>query len=672
MINLKKNKKGWVFPVFLVIITLVAFSSLLVIFSSNINSFEDSVGKFQIMILNTTFNAQDALFYLDKSVEFSYVESLIQLSKYGGYKNDSKCGKALGFVLWNCEEFKTHGSFPQKKDLENSLNYYFTLKLNPYLEKYNYAQFQKFNYHLYINEENELEGHSFTPLTFSSADDYLINYDSVQTEISKFDENNANKIFYETSYNFAKIFNGLTYQLGGISPYSYQEVLNLQKQNNPIFRGIQIPKGINPGFDCSGFIWWNLRHIGINIERTTAEMYYLKYAKEYGEVICDSNTKKKCTKEIIEKNAKNGDILFIDPCHDNLNRKICHIGIYKENSEIMHSRGSKGLVIEKIPSFYWPGAKHEIVAVYRYDFLEMKKDMPLISAEDEEAKYENIKQSNIKKDDLAFDYSTDYSYFNYLIDTNFKTKINYDFNFYTKLRKQSIELIDNCKLNEGIENCVDEKIITFNNENITWSRKCNANNEHLFYELYDKIKRCLLTTDDDCYCNISLQDIDFLNNEKIDFEIINYDENNKKNISFIDLNNNLNEIILKEYNLYYFDSNDKFDIKKENKYSLSFNEEGIFKKVINFFTKNKDLNFVSDSIYIFKKDGRFILADINYIEQLEANDLNECEIPFKNQFRFCVENKNHKFPNLNKIDNTINFKPLVYNFALNFFNEQKN
>jgi hypothetical protein len=668
--NKKINKKAWVFPVFLVVVTLVAFTSILIIFSSNINDFYDKIGTSQVIVTNATFNSNKALFYLDKSAEYSLINSIFILSENGGYKNNSKCKKALGFNLWNCENYKTYGSFPQKKELQNTISNFLIPKLDLYLENNPFTIFPKANYHLFIDDNNYLEGHSFFPLSFSSQENFLINYDNVPSTdiLTNWDYTNANQEFFTLSENFAKQFHGLNYVRAGISPYTYSTAKQKQSEGDLIFKGIYLLNN-PPGFDCSGFVWWCIRHMDINIERTTAEKYYLVYAKNYGQMICDSNTNKKCTKTIIENEAKNGDILFIDPC---TSRAVCHIGIYKENNQIIHSRGSKGLVIEQMPDNYWPGKKNEIVAVYRFNFDLMRQKMPLSSkstAPHQELASEIIhKKSSIAKpqDDFAFDYSTDYLYYEYQLKPNFKINIGYNFSIYDKLREDSVKMVSSCVLNDNIKECVDNQIKQLNsNQNkdngIIWSNVCGSSDEYLFYELYDQFNRCFMTLNDSCYCKIEINNNEIFKDYKIIFNITN--ENN--NVSIIN-NEGIKELISKDFNLFYFDLNNNYEITLSNNYKFSFifRQNNLQRFFYNINNKEHDFN---NYIYIIKKNNQFILADNNYIIDYFKNnqDTFECVIPNKDNFRFCVTDNTQKFP---VIDNDkIEMMPLTYNFALTFF-----
>lgn len=89
------NKKGIFIPIFVVFTLLLLSTSAVFLYISNKKSIEFHVGGRSSEIFSTYSNAEKALFYIDKSAEFSFYKSI-----NNNMNNlDTKCGEKEGYDL---------------------------------------------------------------------------------------------------------------------------------------------------------------------------------------------------------------------------------------------------------------------------------------------------------------------------------------------------------------------------------------------------------------------------------------------------------------------------------------------------------------------------------------------------------------------------------------------
>jgi cell wall-associated NlpC family hydrolase len=89
------------------------------------------------------------------------------------------------------------------------------------------------------------------------------------------------------------------------------------------------------GFDCSGFIGYVYKKVGITLPRTSAGMY--------------SNGT-----SVSKKNLQAGDLVFFNTS----GRGVSHAGIYIGNGKFAHSSSSKGVSVSKLNDPYYWGSKY--------------------------------------------------------------------------------------------------------------------------------------------------------------------------------------------------------------------------------------------------------------------------------------------------------------------------
>lgn len=123
------------------------------------------------------------------------------------------------------------------------------------------------------------------------------------------DETEASgSINYNQLVPLSKLYIGVPYQFGGTSPV---------------------------GFDCSGYIQFVYKKIGINLPRMTSDQYLTGTSVD-------------------KKNLRVGDLVFFETYKSGPS----HSGIYLGNNEFIHASSSKGVMISKLDDPYYWGPRY--------------------------------------------------------------------------------------------------------------------------------------------------------------------------------------------------------------------------------------------------------------------------------------------------------------------------
>jgi len=101
--------------------------------------------------------------------------------------------------------------------------------------------------------------------------------------------------------------------------------------------GVKYARGgtTSKGFDCSGFVGYVYKKVGLALPRTSAGMY-------------SSGTK------VAKKNLQAGDLVFFNTS----GKGVSHVGVYIGNGKFAHSSSSKGVSIAKLNDPYYWGSKY--------------------------------------------------------------------------------------------------------------------------------------------------------------------------------------------------------------------------------------------------------------------------------------------------------------------------
>ncbi len=726
------RKKGVFFSVMLLVITLISLTTLAVILMNKQAQVDRPVGERQIDLIGASERTERAFNYLDLAVSLSSKEAIHNISSGGGFITQTNCGEYRGVNMWNCRENETYGSFPMFSDVENSVINYVEPKLDVYLRNYRHEVFPPGNYIFSVSRQGLISGKALSPM--------VIHNKSFVSSFMADPESDRNRIVWDwpqgeggerlsgVAEDFARRYSDLPYVLGGISPYPYHVTKEEKEKGNPVFEGAYIPssypresgrggQSIQPGFDCSGFVWWSLRHMSIDVNRKTADGFY-NWAQENGEVVCDSNNHNDCFESIeeIKENAKPGDLFFIDPCPDNPGRQVCHIAIYIGDGKIVDSSGARdGLAAREIPPGYLPGNRWETVAIYRPDYYELdnfefKSSGSTDYIDGEEIIDDSLEIEEGEAEYLAYDGPEKESGFRYLVKPSFNVDTGYNFSVYDNLRRQSLDFIEdvqNCEEKEEemrVEECVDELIVDVGGEDFDWSRNCTDKETMFRHRLEDVLRGCFESDCESCYCNLTLPENEIFDGLEYEFFISTNILSEEIVLPFEEGDEEIEEefeekqLIPEEMVLFaYFDDEDELEFEESEGYPFIVNYDntgkgaiepiengdGFFARIIGFFS---DLLFGSDddsinNIYFIKKEGKTAMIgeeDLNELiskkeEESEEEDdgsedkmdeeFPECVYSEKREYRFCVST-DEIIPA--KKDGGVEWKNIEYDFGLYF------
>ena len=90
------------------------------------------------------------------------------------------------------------------------------------------------------------------------------------------------------------------------------------------------------GFDCSGYVQYVYKELGISLPRTTGEMY------NQGTYVAKSN-------------LQVGDLIFFNA---NKNGKVSHVGIYIGSGQFAHASSSQGVMVSAVNDPYYWGSRY--------------------------------------------------------------------------------------------------------------------------------------------------------------------------------------------------------------------------------------------------------------------------------------------------------------------------
>ena len=101
--------------------------------------------------------------------------------------------------------------------------------------------------------------------------------------------------------------------------------------------GVKYMRGgtTSKGFDCSGFVGYVFKQVGLSVPRTSAGMY------------ATGNS-------VAKKNLQSGDLVFFNTS----GKGVSHVGVYIGGGKFVHSSSSKGVSISKINDPYYWGSKY--------------------------------------------------------------------------------------------------------------------------------------------------------------------------------------------------------------------------------------------------------------------------------------------------------------------------
>lgn len=487
----------------------------------------EALGTNPYDVLYTTEIAEAAKVYIDQSMNLAARWSVLELFKRGGLyyevsdtgDTSPPCGTYL-YTLYSSPDYNCTPHFP------SAYSEYFRTLLADY-----FASYEPFALTMSVDVDLKQLPHQTVQVQGRSSHDVMIPLR--ETSVSKTNslakktttypqgtlggygqERIVNcttgKCFADIATYYHQLYStagGLPYVWGGESPYSYQDTVD-DKDTNPdsFFKGVVVtmlqPGKYRPtiaGFDCSGFLWWVGKHAGIDYlsNRMTADNYR-KQAIRHATLVCGEN-KNRCTLDILLSEAQPGDVLFYAPSPG---AKIDHVMIYVGNGEIVHSRGSRGLVREYLPSSYVTHQATKIEAVYRFPY----KNHGISS----------LSQINQGASTPFVTFSTPLSLSN--VNTvsftpfmNATTRLDLDALAYISdphaASQDFLEALHSC--NDDLRACIQEQVTTFNSlpkpttpQRVHVTR--NGEEDALAYDIVEQLLDCYRNGQERCVCLITI------------------------------------------------------------------------------------------------------------------------------------------------------------------------
>jgi len=681
-----KDRKASIFSVAIVFFTFIVFASLFVVLIQNHDKLRVPIGYEQTQILQTAQRAEKQLFFIDKSADLAVDSAIHSLAERGGFSSKSECGEYIGYNLWNT---KGRQCYPENMSLK--LADMLSSELQTYLSGY-VMDVLPLNYGISVQKSQgvksdtghdtglDITGTAVSPI-------YLTKHpvgmgvgvpsdpDDIGQKITACKDGDC---VVDLAEEYRDQYWQLPYVWGGESPYSYEATISDQKQNpDSVFKGVSVteyqPSGNKirsgkptiPGFDCSGFVWWVMKHGGILEPRLTAAGYH-EYAKDKRwQPVCVRST---CTKDKIKEDARPGDIMFIHPCES---RGVCHIGIYagddgivKSNMEIIESIGSDGIVKREIPERYYHGGSIGMEAIYRPKYAGITQPKQVSQQKD-------ITQPTVS---AQFDAPIEGDALIYSLTPSFRIHKDYDLEGdYKTLRQEARWLIDKTL---ECENNIDKKASYTVNTVLDCIKK-NIKQTHLSMEcskdplldMYDDfagqfIKCAEPETEQKggCACEITPK----------------FREEYKGRQLMLTISGNGTDIIIstkaagltnqKEYRIKnkqlqtveYMNGMLEFFPKDEIRLYLRFDSDSLDVLKIN----DKDFG---DRLYLYHIGSGFaIMTESEY----KKSAMDDCVIQPERVFRFCSQGANkERFARIDELGLSYDLERPVYRFALSFVDQ---
>ncbi len=109
------NKKGMLFNVSLVVITLIVLTSALIVLNSKYDPFKATIGR-QYELIEKYNEGEKYLFYLDEASKLALKDAAVSTADNGGFFESSECGTYHGLNLWSSQEKSIEDCAPLYKE----------------------------------------------------------------------------------------------------------------------------------------------------------------------------------------------------------------------------------------------------------------------------------------------------------------------------------------------------------------------------------------------------------------------------------------------------------------------------------------------------------------------------------------------------------------------------
>jgi soluble lytic murein transglycosylase-like protein len=716
------RRKGFVFNLSLVMVTLIVLISLFLVLQGKKSKVEP-IGSRQFELTEAYQKGENVRFFVEQSAKYSLSQAIYDLSQNGGFAESGACGSYAGYQVWLSDK----KCFP---NYQEELTNRFQLLLARYLLIYGaelpleYSSSVKSSQPLtLVSSANsavviniiskELAAKKYTDQSLRDESKSMVAPKVVQ----KNDKDLMPKIFnlYESSImratlNYPNIKHSLIagviaqeskgdpFAVGGCGVGLTQFELDTAKAYSKIFQklpqsckdscnpkcDISTDDRLNPDKSIAASVLYYNDLIGI-FGKYTDKVKFAIAAYNGGPTVIrkaiDATKKSNPSWEEVSSSIRPEFITYVS----SESRKIWKIGViqdyvnkvssYQQDYELLEA-SAKEQQYEQEKSKFGTKVKTHDCCICRQTCGDDCAIFPVDAAV-------ACGPWSIGKGlscDMKFCTYTPKSVSTYEIRPSFTLSVDYNLDIY----KQIIEAITK---NEGIidqvkkcqnpdqngkktllKECVDLATKLAQSKDFAWKTEtdCDTPREMVLNSFVENYQMCAESNDDQCVCEFSM-DIGKNNNPDGTYDVIIRKQDSMTEfvpddalpIPKVDL----------VYSTYYFISNDKISKPLSDKlvrYSVRY-KKGVF-STASIDIPDQGISQISKNVHIFKKGSQMAVMNDEYYNTYFTS-VKKCNVS-KRVYRFCVEKLNNGIPEkitaLNPISAKVEPLEIVYRFALAF------
>lgn len=694
------------------------------------------IGEFQFKLIKTFQEAEKSLFYIDQSAKYSAYQAVYELGQRGGY-GDTNCGDYLGYSLWiNFDDEKNlKGCYPEKENIKENFRLHFIDELDGYLYDYPlvYVTADNYDFVLEQNEKLTVKGIAKGAIKYEIGKEE-IKAEKIETKpyiVPKSEEEALKKIsllyrpdIKEASLKFfvkEALIAAVIMQESKGNPYAvsstgcagvnqfcaatardylsiFGTVKTCSKKCSCSFKCTKEQVVEDCGCDITGGRFNPQKSIKAGAEYLSKLLRTFKnypYKEEFA--IASYNGGEGVVKNAIKKTG----IKY--PTWQQVQQQLTPdlITYFKTERE-------KKDKVNQIKDYVTK------VMGYKEKFEEIDKSYEGISKSEEEQIKKSIEEAKEESGEkthdccicsgggCGFDCSIksipssqycgfastgqgkncDMSYCaapketlgTYSVHPSFKINIDYDIGEYDGVIEKAKEVNRTCSEQGNFENCVNKKIIEFNEENkkegekLTWSSGCEPEELNFFYDFVENYKLCL-DAEEEGICEFSLDGGPkqkqfiiklFDNGEKIEISLIG-----EGLVSIIDTGG-------------LFVTTKLGGTGKANKLPqevvhipIYFDKNGLATAQVTYGTGNLKTVDTDNSIILYKdtEDGKKFISFVDKpVAYPSFKGSKQIYKPIKNTFKFCVKSSKQFYIHDEKTKKT-ELRNVEYKFALKFMDK---
>lgn len=349
----KIHKKAMVFNVMIVLFTIVVLTYAYIVLSDKLDVGKE-IGESQLDAIIKIQEGEKALIFLDFAAKMASYQAAYELQERGGIGNTEQCGTYYGFSRWNSDTGET--CFASSKEAKEGFKELFVTNILARMAKHPTADFisQVPEAAQPIGpannaavEEIQNEGIQEVPSTGGGTPPEQ----EIRIKCS------TGECIAQMAEYYAIKYRKLPYIWGGLTPYdpeltrqsasdseSFFSGANVHYPNQPEGNEFRSGKPTQPGFDCSGFVWWVFKHASIpGFEGRQSSTAQRDYGIQNGQIVACNPTGEEITRV-----GQPGDLVFFGKEGERITINSCemakstvHVAIYAGEGQIVESGGTR-------------------------------------------------------------------------------------------------------------------------------------------------------------------------------------------------------------------------------------------------------------------------------------------------------------------------------------------